>query len=56
MQLSPKETVCMKCQILFSRKKKKRKKNIIHLLSAEFDHSMIKVDEYSYSIYIFVEI
>ena len=26
-KLSPKETICMKCQILFSTKKKKKKKN-----------------------------
>ena len=36
--LSPKETICMKCQMLFSRK---NKKNIIHLLSAELPHSML---------------
>ena len=31
----------MKCQILFSRK---YKKNIINLLSAEFTHSVVKVN------------
>ena len=32
-KLSPLETICMECQILFSRKSKK---NMINLLSAEF--------------------
>ena len=31
------ETICMKCQILFSRK------NIISFSSAEFTHSMVSV-------------
>ena len=35
IQLSPQETICMKCQILFSRK------NIVSLSSAEFAHSMV---------------
>ena len=41
-----KETICMKCQILFSRK---NKKSIISLLSAEFAHSVVsvKVDPFS---------
>ena len=34
-KLSPKETICMKCQILFSRKKKKKN---ISLSSAESPH------------------
>ena len=40
-KLSPKETICMKCQILFSRK---NKKNIMRLSSAEFAHSMGSVN------------
>ena len=40
-KLSPKETVCMKCQILFSGK---NKKNIISLSSAEFARSMLSVN------------
>ena len=44
-KLSPKETICMKCQILFRRKKKK--KNSISLLFAEFAHSMVSVNEHS---------
>ena len=39
-KLSPKRTICMKCQILFSRK---NKKNIISLSSAESAHSVILV-------------
>ena len=39
-KLSPVETVCMKCQILFS---EKNKKNIISLLSAEFAPRVVKV-------------
>ena len=35
-KLSPMETICMKCQILFSRK---NKKNIVNLLSAELAQS-----------------
>ena len=34
-KLSPKETICMKCQILFSRKKKEEK-NFFELASADF--------------------
>ena len=34
-KVSSKETICMKCQILFSGKNKKNKKNIINLSSAE---------------------
>ena len=34
------ETICMKCQILFSGK---NKKNITKLLSAELDQSVVKV-------------
>ena len=37
-KLSPLEIICMKCQILLSRK---NKKNIISFLSAEFAHSMV---------------
>ena len=38
-KLSPLETTCMMCQILFSRN---NKKNINSLLSAKFAHSMVK--------------
>ena len=39
------ETICMKCQILFSeRDKEKKKKNIINLLSAEFAQREIMVN------------
>ena len=34
------ETICMKCQTLFS---EKNKKNIIHLSSAEFAQIVVKV-------------
>ena len=34
-KLSPKETICMNCQSLFSGENKKR--NVISLLSAEFE-------------------
>ena len=37
---SPKETICMKCQILFSGK---NKKNIINLSSAENAQRVVKV-------------
>ena len=37
---SPKETICIKCQILLSGKSKK---NIIKLSSAESAHSMVRV-------------
>ena len=37
-KLSPKETICMKCQLLFSRKSKL---NISSLTSAEFAHSLV---------------
>ena len=37
-KLSPLETICMKCQIPFSRKSKK---NITNLSSAESAHSMV---------------
>ena len=37
-KLSPKETVCMKCQSLVS---EKNKKNITNLLSAEFAHTSL---------------
>ena len=40
-KLSPTETICMKCQILFSRK---IKKNIISLSSAESAHNMVSVN------------
>ena len=39
-KLSPKETICMKCQILFSRK---NKKNITSLSSAESALSVVSV-------------
>ena len=46
-KLSPKETVCMKCQILFSQKKKKKKKKKKNdhqiLASVEFTRSVVKV-------------
>ena len=39
-KLSPLETICMKCQILFSGK---NKKNIINLSSAELAQGVVKV-------------
>ena len=39
---SPKETICMKCRILFS---VKNKKNIINLLSAENAQRVVKVKD-----------
>ena len=39
-KITSEETICMKCQILFSGK---NKKNIINLLSAEFTHSTVSV-------------
>ena len=39
-KISPKETVCMKCQSLFS---VKNKKNIINLASAESAQRVMKV-------------
>ena len=42
-KLSPVETICMKCQILFSRKIKKKKKNVINLSPAEFAQIEVKV-------------
>ena len=42
-KLSPKETICMKCKILFSGK---NKKNIINLLSAENAQRVVKVNTY----------
>ena len=39
-KLSPKETICLKCQILFSGK---NKKNIINLSSAENAQRVVKV-------------
>ena len=39
-KLSPMETICMKCQILFSGN---NKKNIINLPSAEFAQRVVKV-------------
>ena len=41
-KLSPMETVCMKCQILFSRKNK-NKKTIIKVSSAELAHRVVEV-------------
>ena len=41
------ETLCMKCQILFSGKKKKKKKNIINLSSAELAQRVVKVNDTS---------
>ena len=43
MQTVAKETICMKCQILFSGK---NKKNIINLSSAEFANWVINVKLY----------
>ena len=43
-KLSPLETICMKCQILFSGK---NKKNVMNLLFAEFACSMLSVNEHS---------
>ena len=40
-RLSPKETICMKCQILFARK---NNKNSICLSSAEFAHRIVSVN------------
>ena len=40
-KLSPMETICMKCQSLFSGKSKK---NIINLLSAEFAQRDVMVE------------
>ena len=39
-KLSPKETICMKCLILFPGKSKK---NILNLLSAEIARNMLSV-------------
>ena len=39
-KLSPLETICMKCQILFS-EKKKREENIMNLSSAEWDQTRL---------------
>ena len=41
--LRPEETICMKCQSLFSGIYKK--KNIINLLSAEFAQRVVKVND-----------
>ena len=41
------ETLCMKCQILFSGKKIKNKKNIINLSSAELAQRVVKVNDTS---------
>ena len=41
------ETICMKCQILFSKKNKKNK--VISLSSAEFTHSMESVNGTGYT-------
>ena len=40
-KLSPKETICMKCQNLFSGK---NKKNIINLLAAELAQIVVKIN------------
>ena len=40
-KLSPKETVCMKCQSVFSGK---NKKNFITLSSAEYAHGVVKAN------------
>ena len=41
---NPKETVCMKCQTLFIKKKKKKKNtHTIKLLSVEFALNVVKV-------------
>ena len=42
-KLPPQEKIRMKCQILFCGKKRKIRK-IIHLLSSEFTHSMLRVN------------
>ena len=46
-KLSPSETICMKFENLFSeiKKKKKNKKNIINLSSAEFAQIVVKVKQ-----------
>ena len=41
-KFSAKETICMMCQILLSRK---NKKNIVYLSSAEYAHSVVSVNE-----------
>ena len=40
-KLSPEETICMKCQNLFSQK---NNKNIINMSSTEFAHSIVSVE------------
>ena len=49
MQIFPKETTCMKCEILFS---VKNKKNIISLPSAEFGQRVLTVTVKHIIIYI----
>ena len=46
-KLSPMETICMKCQILFS---EKNKKNIINMSSAEFSQTGVKINMTKYQI------
>ena len=46
-KLSPKVTICMQCQILFSGE---NKKNMINLSSAEFGHRIVKVNANCYMI------
>ena len=41
--MSPSETICMKCQILLSVKKKKKKKGI-NLSSVDFTHREVMVN------------
>ena len=41
LTLHPKETICMKCQILFSRKT--QEKNLINLSSVESDHNVVSL-------------
>ena len=43
MQIVSKETICMKCQILFS---DKNSKYMIHLSSAKFAQSRLILDKY----------
>ena len=43
LHATPKETICLKCQILISRKNKKKKSLISILSSAEFAHRMVSV-------------
>ena len=46
-KLSPMETICIKCSILFSGKKNK-KKNVINLLSAKLAQRVVNLKPFSY--------